>query len=117
MFEELKDSSYWELLLLLLGRRWRFRVKGLSMSPLLKPGDEILVNPGAYRNRLPYPGEMVVARHPYQTKLRLVKRVVLVLEDGCCFLKGENLAESTDSRSFGLVAPEQILGKVTSRFR
>lgn len=86
------------------------------MAPLLKPKDEILVDLKAYRDQQPRPGEIVIAQHPYQTDLRLVKRVALVQEDGSCFLTGDNSAESTDSRSFGLVAPEQILGQVTSRF-
>lgn len=86
------------------------------MTPLLKPGDEVLVNPRAYRKMLPKPGDIIVARHPYRMDLRLVKRVVEVFSDGRCFLSGDNPSESTDSRSFGAVTPEQILGRVTSRF-
>ena len=86
------------------------------MTPMLKPGDEVLVNPRAYRRVFPKPGDIVVARHPYRTDLRLVKRVVEVFSDGRCFIKGDNHSESTDSRSFGAVTPEKILGRVTSRF-
>ncbi len=86
------------------------------MTPLLKPGEEILIDPRAYRHIPPKVGDIVVARHPYQKHLRLVKRVTLVLEDGRCFLKGDNPIESTDSRSFGLVDSQHIIGKVTSRF-
>ncbi|NEN99873.1 MAG: nickel-type superoxide dismutase maturation protease [Moorea sp. SIO3I7] len=109
-------NSIPELALLILRKRLRFRVTGVSMTPLLKPGEEILIDPRAYRHIPPKVGDIVVARHPYQNHLRLVKRVTLVLEDGRCFLKGDNRLESTDSRSFGLVDSQQIIGKVTSRF-
>ncbi|WP_424094415.1 nickel-type superoxide dismutase maturation protease [Moorena producens] len=109
-------NSIPELALWILRKRLRFRVTGLSMTPLLKPGEEILIDPRAYRHIPPKVGDIVVVRHPYQNQLRLVKRVSLVLEDGRCFLEGDNLLESTDSRSFGLVDSQQIIGKVTSRF-
>ncbi|AOY82946.2 nickel-type superoxide dismutase maturation protease [Moorena producens JHB] len=109
-------NSIPELLLWILRKRLRFRVTGVSMTPLLKPGEEILIDPRAYQYIPPKIGDIVVARHPYQNHLRLVKRVTLVLEDGRCFLKGDNPLESTDSRSFGLVDSQQIIGKVTSRF-
>jgi nickel-type superoxide dismutase maturation protease len=86
------------------------------MSPLLKAGDEVLVNPRAYVRTLPRPGDVVVARHPYRSGLRLVKRVAAVLENGHCLLEGDNSSESTDSRAFGPLPPEHILGRVTSRF-
>ena len=86
------------------------------MAPLFRPGDELLINPRAYRRKPPHPGDIVVARHPYRTDLRLIKRVAAVLEDGSCILEGENPSESTDSRSFGALPPERILGRVTSRF-
>ncbi|MFQ6044377.1 MAG: nickel-type superoxide dismutase maturation protease [Candidatus Poribacteria bacterium] len=116
MCDELKDGHLGELLLWVIRFRRRFRITGNSMVPLLKPGDEVLVNPRAYRRVLPKSGDIVVARHPYRKDLRLVKRVAEVFPDGRCFIKGDNPSESTDSRSFGTVTPEKILGQVTSRF-
>jgi nickel-type superoxide dismutase maturation protease len=116
MHDELKNSHFGELLLWLLKIRRRFRITGNSMAPLLKPGEEVLVNPWAYRRMPPKPGDIVVARHPYRTDLRLVKRVAAVLADGSCLIEGDNSSESTDSRSFGPLALKQILGRVTSRF-
>ncbi|NEO16997.1 MULTISPECIES: nickel-type superoxide dismutase maturation protease [unclassified Moorena] len=109
-------NSIPELALLILRKRLRFRVTGGSMIPLLQPGEELLIDPRAYRHMPPKVGDIVVARHPYRKQLRLVKRVTVVLEDGRCFLQGDNPIESTDSRSFGLVDSQQIIGKVTSRF-
>lgn len=116
MSGELKSSHPGDLLLWLLRLRRRFRITGHSMSPRLKPGDEVLVNPRAYRRTPPTPGDIVIARHPYRRNVRLVKRVIAVLDDGRCLIEGDNPAESTDSRSFGSVALEQILGRVTSQF-
>ena len=84
--------------------------------PLLQPGEEILVDIKAYENKLPQLGDLVIAIHPDSPNLRLIKRVAQVSEDGHCFLIGDNTSASTDSRSFGLVALEQIIGRVTSRF-
>jgi nickel-type superoxide dismutase maturation protease len=86
------------------------------MAPLLEPEDEVLVDPRAYRRTPPRPGDLVVARHPYRTDLLLIKRVARVLDNGYCTLEGDNLSESTDSRAFGSLSPERILGRVTSRF-
>ena len=112
----LKNSTWWDVLLWLSRQRRRFRVTGLSMLPLLQPGDEILVNFKAYRNQFPQPGDIIVAEHPYKPQTRIVKRVTAVREDGACFLQGDNSAESTDSRAFGWMSPQQILGQVTGRF-
>ena len=116
MGDRLEDSNSRELLLWLLRLRRRFRVTGASMSPLIEAGDDVLIDPRAYRRRSPCPGDIVVAQHPYRRDLLLVKRVARVREDGHCLLEGENQSESTDGRSFGLLPPERILGQVTSRF-
>ena len=113
MKEELAVAS--KLLLLILGKRKRLRVTGYSMIPLLEPGEEILFDPKAYRNSLPQTGDIVVAQHPYQEK-QIVKRVTLVLEDGSCFLEGDNSNASTDSRSYGFVPSSKIIGRVTCKF-
>lgn len=112
MAAELKNGRFTDILLWLLRRRRRFRVSGSSMEPLLRPDDEVLVNPQAP----PRPGDIIVARHPYRTDVRLIKRVAAVDERGRCLLQGDNPAESTDSRSFGYIPPDDILGRVVSRF-
>ncbi len=113
MNEELQTAL--KLLQLLIGMRKRLQVSGSSMLPELQPGEEILFDPKAYRQKLPKVGDIVVARHPYQTK-QIIKRVALVLEDGSCFLIGDNTSSSTDSRSYGFIPLNKILGKVTSKF-
>ena len=113
---ELKKSGWREFMLWLLRRRRRFRVTGNSMLPLLQPGEEVLIDPGAYRSRPPLPGEIVVAQHPYRSEVRLIKRVTSVVGDNQYVLKGDNPAGSTDSRAFGPITEHNIIGRVTSRF-
>lgn len=115
MIPTLRSSHLSDLGLWIVRRRQRFRVTGESMQPLLQPGDEVLINPYAYRRTAPQPGDLVVARHPQQPTLRLIKQVVYIEPEGY-FLKGLNAAASTDSRSFGLVPPCNILGQVICRF-
>lgn len=116
MDNELKSGGLREFLLWLTRRRRRFRVSGRSMMPLLEPGQEVLINPTAYRHTLPQPGDIVIIRHPYQPQFRLIKRITAVLNEERYIVKGDNPLESTDSRSFGPVSVEHILGQVTSRF-
>lgn len=116
MSPTLPQSSYLELLLWLLRKRKRFRITGLSMMPLLQPGEEVLIDPYPYRTTLPQVNDIVVAIHPLYPDLHIIKRVVSVAEDGSCFLQGDNLARSSDSRIFGAISLARILGRVTSRF-
>ncbi len=109
-------SSNKELVLWLLRLRQRFCVTGASMYPLLKAGEEVLVDTRAYRHCLPKIGDLVIARHPHNHNLRIIKRVAFVDDNGDCFLLGENKKESSDSRSFGSVNFQKIIGKVTSKF-
>ncbi len=90
----------------MLGRFHRYRVVGPSMVPALPDGVTVLADPRG----VPAPGEIVVARHP-STDVYLVKRVTRVNADGGLFLIGEGTATS-DSRDFGAIAPEAVLGVV-----
>jgi len=102
-----------ELLKWVFGRRVRYRVDGDSMLPNLSPGDFVLVNLNAFQDELPVSGDVIVARHPYRSKV-LIKRVSEVVEDGVMIV-GDNLETSTDSRSFGRLTFAAIVGRVTSR--
>jgi signal peptidase I len=96
--------------------------QGRSMLPTIKPGDLLLVNKAAYGFRLPgagvylfhwsdpRPGDILVFYTPLGEKA--VKRCHLVDEDGAFFVRGDNDLESFDSRSYGLVPPDHVLGKV-----
>ena len=94
-----------------MGRRTRVRVEGSSMQPLLLDGQEVLVA----RVRHVRPGDLIFCRHPYKSKICLIKKVDHIKDDGRLHLLGLNPAQSTDSRSFGEIAPDHVLGKVSSR--
>lgn len=116
VFSPIRNSTFWDIMLWLLRQRQRFQVVGVSMLPLLKPGDEILVDLWSYRYSTPTVGDVVVVKSPKQPHLNLVKRVVAVSRGGACFVQGDNRSKSTDSLDFGWVESQLMVGRVTSRF-
>ena len=113
---QLPDLGYGEFFLWMIGKRKRFRVTGISMQPLLQPGEEILLDPGAYKQKTPRINDLVVAIHPEKKGLEIIKRVSHITEEDKVFLLGDNLAHSSDSRNFGAIPLQNIIGEVTSRF-
>ncbi|MGB3297430.1 MAG: nickel-type superoxide dismutase maturation protease [Phormidesmis sp.] len=100
-----------------LGKRWRFRVVGNSMLPTLRPGEDILVVPVHKTTRSSADisvGDIVICLHPLKPSIRMVKRVSEVFCDGSCYVLSDNAAEGSDSRSFGVIGPELVIGRVTS---
>ena len=101
MGDDLRDCTTYDLLLWLLRRRKRFRVTGSSMYPLLKAGDEILVNPYAYQKQRPTPGQIVVAQHPNQADLN---RIVLPFQaQGSSLLERQSPEQSQPDKYQQLV--------------
>ena len=86
------------------------------MLPTLEPGKEVLINPRAYAQQPPQGQDLVVAEHPQRPGFRLIKRVAAVDGEGACDLRGDNPEESTDSRQFGWVKQDSILGQVICHF-
>ena len=103
--------SWRELFSLMLRRRRVCRVDGDSMRPALKDGDRVLYE----STTACVEGDVVLARHPSVAGLKLIKRVERVDSDGRVTLRGDSGLESSDSRGFGSVAPEAVLGRVTCR--
>ncbi|MDR1143916.1 MAG: signal peptidase I [Spirochaetaceae bacterium] len=97
--------------------------QGRSMLPTLQPGSVLVVNKAAYGFRVPLldvyllrwsvprSGDMVVFYTPLGE--RAVKRCFYVNE-GAFFARGDNDLESFDSRSYGLIPVDHILGKVVA---
>lgn len=82
-------------------------VDGDSMRPTLEPGDRLVVL------RLPpRVGDLVALQREGRV---LVKRVA-ALDGGQLVVHGDNAAASTDSRTFGPVAPSAVLGRVVYRY-
>ena len=82
------------------------------MQPILAPNDEVLIDPRAAL----VAGDLVLARHPYRRDTRIIKRLSAWTDAGAARLEGLNPKHSTDSRSFGAVPKDLLLGKVTCRF-
>ena len=95
----------------------RFRVEDESMRPTLEPGDYVLVNRWAYRFRTPAPGDLVVTVDPEVPTRFLVKRVTEASRPHEVRLLGDNEAMSRDSRTFGPVDLDRIVGKVWLRLK
>jgi hypothetical protein len=82
----------------------RVIVEGTSMSPTYESGDRVT----ALRRWRPiHPGDVVVVRDPRDSSRWLLKRCVAKFGSRLD-LRGDNAAESTDSREFGLVASRAV---------
>lgn len=90
----------------------RYRVEGESMTPALSPGERVFVR---HWVREPEPGDLVVVRDPRWPGRLLLKRIVRRATEGW-IVQGDNAGASTDSRHFGAVSRELIVGKVWFRY-
>lgn len=89
---------------------FRFKVQGNSMEPAFKHGSRVLVSRLAYILVDPEADEIVVFKHPKES-IHAIKRIKEVSGEGY-FVVGDNLEHSTDSRHFGRIKKEHIIGKV-----
>jgi nickel-type superoxide dismutase maturation protease len=97
-------------------RFMRYEIAGESMLPALSAGDYVVVDRGAYRRTRPRRGQVVLARDPREPGRTIVKRVARVDLHGGLWLLGDNPEASTDSRTFGAVPPESVIGRVRWRY-
>ena len=109
--------------------QWRLmRIHGGSMAPTLRDGELVLIDGRAYTQRRPRRGEIVAARPRASGCRALVKRVVGLprervavdgrrwqLGEGEFFLLGDATEFSVDSRRFGPVSREELVGPVRAR--
>ncbi|HUR98898.1 MAG TPA: nickel-type superoxide dismutase maturation protease [Pyrinomonadaceae bacterium] len=103
----LRKANWKDKLLYRIGRRKIFRVAGDSMLPTLKDGDAVMIvtrSPASV-------GDIVLAQHPYKQSVKMLKRVAAIDESGRYELVGDNAHGSSDSRMFGTIAIEHVLGK------
>lgn len=81
------------------------RVVGNSMLPTLRPNQIIIVWQFFYTPKI---GHLVMFNHG---GLQKVKRVTNVSRNGL-FVAGDNPDHSTDSREFGLIRQDKVVGRV-----
>ena len=107
---KIPQTGFVEAILWRLGRRQLVVVQGDSMEPYISAGDEPLVAPA----RKPSVKTIVLAHHPTKPNVLLIKLVDRV-RNGEFYLTGINKSASSDSRDFGWLANEQLVGRITSR--
>lgn len=88
----------------------KVRIVGPSMEPEIRNGDTYIAATGLR----PRVGGVVVLRHPDRPNLLTVKRVVREESEGW-WVEGDNPEHSTDSRQFGLVSSDDIIGRLLVR--
>jgi hypothetical protein len=86
------------------------------MAPTLRPGDWLLADPEAYRDRDARVGELLLAPDPRAPQRLLVKRVVGHDARGWPMVGGDDPSASTDSRIFGPLDPATVEGRPWFRY-
>lgn len=100
------------------------RVSGISMLPTLQDKQIIFVNKMAYWKNAPQNGDIVIVREPIDN-IQVVKRIVgtpgtaitiedktFILKEDEYYIEGDNRDNSIDSRAYGPIRSERIIGKV-----
>lgn len=77
------------------------------MQPTIKDGTAVLVNRLAYFFKKPKVGDIVVLKR----QKYIIKRIAAIKKEQV-FVIGDNKKESNDSRHFGWIGKDNILGKV-----
>src|SRR3989344_6532313 len=88
-----------------------FKIEGHSMEPAIKAGQYFLV----LNFTGPKVNDIIIVKHQKKS-IFLVKRVKAVLKEGKYLVEGDNPGHSEDSRKFGAIKEEQIVGKLSFCF-
>jgi len=138
--EQTKSEEIWELikfalisaLIVVPIRLWvaqPFIVYGASMEPTFHNGDYLIIDEVSYQFRKPQKGEVVVFKYPLNPSKYFIKRIantpgddvsiekikIDTLGDNEYFVLGDNTNHSSDSRVWGSVNEELIVGRALVR--
>jgi nickel-type superoxide dismutase maturation protease len=91
------------------------KVSGDSLSPTIREGDFVLVSKIPFLLNSPRAGDVIVFNHPiYGT---LIKRIDQALQGGASFFVLGSDEFSVDSRQFGPIGKDTLIGKVIWHIR
>jgi len=100
---------------IVIGYRQHLRVVGDSMEDTISEGDLITykkINPKNFELEV---GDIVVASHP-KIKSKLIIKRIYQIHQNKFDLRGDNSLSSTDSREWGFIELDLIVGKVEKIF-
>ena len=100
---------------IVIGYRQHLRVVGDSMEDKISDGDLLTYKKINPKNLELEVGDIVVASHP-KIKSKLIIKRVYQIHQNKFDLRGDNSFSSTDSREFGLIELDLIIGKVDKIF-
>ncbi len=115
------------LLIVLPVRMWiaqPFIVHGSSMVPTFQSGDYLIIDEITYQFRKPERGEVIVFRYPKDTSQFFIKRIEGLpgetingtgLSQDEYYVLGDNTFASSDSRYWGPVKSNLIIGRAILR--
>lgn len=86
----------------------RITVVGHSMEPTIASGQSVIVSGVLYLFKRPKIGDIVLLK---RQEKKLLKRIIEI-KDKKYFVAGDNVRDSLDSKKFGWIAKDQIIGKL-----
>lgn len=87
-------------------------IEGASMEPTYRDGDWLIVARGGSHK----PDDCVVIERQERPGIFLIKRLIRI--DGAKYwVEGDNKTASTDSRQWGALERNEIIGKVLFRYK
>jgi signal peptidase I len=91
-----------------------YHIPSESMSPTLQTGDIAFIDTWAYQERSPQINDILIVKRSANSMV-LVKRLTKIRTDKNqmeLFIEGDNQNRSVDSRRFGWVSDDYLIGKV-----
>lgn len=139
MEDKNKENSIWDtvkftiiaILIILPIRLWvaqPFIVSGASMEPTFDNGDYLFIDSLSYHFNKPQKNDVIIFRYPLSPSKFFIKRVIglpketiefdgkeITLKEGEYFVIGDNRQVSSDSRVWGPVPENLIVGRAFLR--
>jgi len=96
-----------------MGWRETALVCGISMIPSLYDGDLVFFKRYHVNKSIIKMGDIIIFKHPFKN-IRLIKRVKKI-KGYSIEVSGDNKNSSSDSKLFGLIQTDNVIGIVTSK--